>query len=83
MSSSAIRKTGVDSPVVWQYNIHMKITTKPSLGETMTKVILAIAFLIFLVVIGPIITIWALNILFPSLAIPFTWETWLAVVINT
>jgi hypothetical protein len=59
----------------------MKITTKPSLGETMTKVILAIAFLIFLVVIGPIITIWALNILFPSLAIPFTWETWLAVVI--
>ena len=47
----------------------------------MTKVILAIAFLIFLVVIGPIITIWALNILFPSLAIPFTWETWLAVVI--
>jgi hypothetical protein len=59
----------------------MKITTKPSLGETMTKIILAIAFLIFLVVIGPIITIWALNILFPSLAIPFTWETWLAVVI--
>lgn len=47
----------------------------------MTKIILAIAFLIFLVVIGPIITIWALNILFPSLAIPFTWETWLAVVI--
>ena len=47
----------------------------------MTKVILAIAFLIFLVVIGPIITIWALNILFPSLASPFTWETWLAVVI--
>jgi hypothetical protein len=47
----------------------------------MTKVILAIAFVIFLVAIGPIITIWALNTLFPSLAIPFTWETWLAVVI--
>ena len=47
----------------------------------MFKLILAIAFIIFLVVIGPIITIWALNILFPSLAIPFTWETWLAVVI--
>jgi hypothetical protein len=59
----------------------MKITPKPTLGETMTKVILAIAFIIFLVVIGPIITIWALNTLFPSLAIPFTWETWLAVVI--
>jgi len=47
----------------------------------MTKVILAIAFLIFLVVIGPIITIWALNTLFPTLAIPLTWETWLAVVV--
>ena len=47
----------------------------------MTKVILAIAFIIFLVVIGPIITIWALNTLFPALAIPFTWETWLAVVV--
>lgn len=47
----------------------------------MTKVILAIAFIIFLVAIGPIITIWALNTLFPALAIPFTWETWLAVVI--
>jgi hypothetical protein len=47
----------------------------------MTKVILALAFIIFLVAIGPIITIWALNTLFPALAIPLTWETWLAVVI--
>jgi len=59
----------------------MKITTKPTLGETMTKVILALAFIIFLVAIGPIITIWALNTLFPTLAIPLTWETWLAVVV--
>jgi hypothetical protein len=47
----------------------------------MFKLILAIAFIIFLVVIGPILTIWALNTLFPALAIPFTFETWLAVVI--
>ena len=47
----------------------------------MFKLILAIAFIIFLVVIGPILTIWALNTLFPVLAIPFTFETWLAVVI--
>ena len=47
----------------------------------MTKVILALAFIIFLVAIGPIITIWALNTLFPTLAIPLTWETWLAVVV--
>lgn len=47
----------------------------------MTKVILALAFIVFLVAIGPIITIWALNTLFPALAIPLTWETWLAVVV--
>ena len=27
---------------------------------------------------GPIATIWGLNTLFPSLAIPYTIETWLA-----
>jgi len=59
----------------------MKITTKPNRGATMFKLILAIAFIIFLVVIGPILTIWALNTLFPTLAIPFTFETWAAVVI--
>ena len=47
----------------------------------MFKLILAIAFIIFLVVIGPILTIWSLNTLFPTLAIPFTLETWAAVVI--
>jgi tryptophan-rich sensory protein len=36
---------------------------------------------VFLIVIGPIITIWALNTLFPVLAIPYTVWTWLAVVI--
>ena len=47
----------------------------------MAKFILAIAFILFLIVIGPILTIWALNTLFPALAIPFTLETWFAVVI--
>ena len=31
-----------------------------------------------LVIIGPIITIWCLDTLFPSLAIPYTLDTWLA-----
>ena len=40
-------------------------------------------FLFFLLVLvifigGPIALIWALNTLFPVLAIPFTVETWLA-----
>jgi hypothetical protein len=46
----------------------------------MDKVFLIIAFVIFLVIIGPILTIWSLNTLFPVLAIPYTVETWFAVV---
>ena len=40
-----------------------------------------IALIVFLVIIGPIITIWALNTLFPVLVIPYTVETWFAVVV--
>jgi hypothetical protein len=47
----------------------------------MNKLILIVVLVIFLVVIGPIATIWALNTLFPALAIPFTVDTWLATVI--
>ena len=45
------------------------------------KYILIIAFLVFLIIIGPILTIWALNTLFPALAIPYTIETWVAALI--
>ena len=37
-----------------------------------------IAVAIFMVIVGPLASIWALNTLFPSLNIPFTIETWLA-----
>jgi hypothetical protein len=47
----------------------------------MNKLILIVALVIFLVIIGPIATIWALNTLFPALAIPFTVNTWLAAVV--
>lgn len=36
--------------------------------------------LIALLVFGPLLTIWSLNTLFPVLAIPYTWKTWLAVI---
>lgn len=45
------------------------------------KLVLAILLIVFLVVIGPLATIWALNTLFPALAIAYTIETWFAVVI--
>lgn len=47
----------------------------------MSKLFLAILFVVFLVVIGPIATIWSLNTLFPALSIPYSFETWLAIVI--
>jgi len=45
------------------------------------KYLFVIAFVIFLIIIGPIVTIWALNTLFPVLAIPYTMETWAAVIL--
>lgn len=40
-----------------------------------------LALVILLVVFGPFFTIWALNTLFPVLAIPFTFETWCATIL--
>ena len=37
--------------------------------------------LIVFVILGPIVTIWSLNTLFPVLAIPYSIETWLATVV--
>lgn len=41
--------------------------------------VVGVLFLVFAILIGmPIALIWALNTLFPALAIPYTFETWLA-----
>ena len=45
------------------------------------KIGLVLLFAIFLVIFGPIVTIWSLNTLFPVLAIPVTLDTWLATII--
>jgi hypothetical protein len=37
--------------------------------------------LVLLVVFGPLLTIWTLNTLFVSLAIPYTFWTWLAALV--
>ena len=47
----------------------------------MSNTIMLAIFLLILVILGPIATIWALNALFPVLAIPYTLETWFAAVI--
>lgn len=43
----------------------------------LVAIMLAVAFL----VLGPIFVIWALNTLFPILAIPYSLETWCAVIL--
>ena len=45
------------------------------------NVLVAVVIVVLLIVFGPIATIWALNTLFPVLAIPYTFETWCAAVI--
>lgn len=37
--------------------------------------------LIGLVILGPFLTLWALNTLFPVLAIPYGFDTWVATLI--
>jgi hypothetical protein len=40
-----------------------------------------VALIVLIVVAGPLLLIWALNTLFPVLAIPYTGWTWLAALI--
>lgn len=50
----------------------------------MNKIMLVVGFavlIVALVVLGPLLTIWAMNTLFPVLAIPYTIYTWAAVLI--
>jgi hypothetical protein len=49
--------------------------------DSIIKVTLAIAVVVVLLAIGPWLVIWSLNILFPVLAIEFTFWTWCAVVV--
>lgn len=47
----------------------------------MSKIVFWILILAALIALGPLLTIWALNTLFPTLAIPYSMETWAAVII--
>jgi hypothetical protein len=45
------------------------------------KIIVGIVLMVVLVAAGPLLLIWALNTLFPVLAIPYTIWTWLAALV--
>ena len=47
----------------------------------MSNTVVLVILLLVIILLGPIATIWALNALFPVLAIPYTLETWFATVI--
>ena len=49
-----------------------------NLALAILKLLLGISLMVLVFVAGPILTIWALNTLFPVLAIPYTMETWAA-----
>jgi len=55
----------------------MKITAKP----TWLSIIGLGLLVILLIAAGPLLLIWALNTMFPVLAIPYTIWTWLAALI--
>jgi len=51
--------------------------------DTNIKIAGLVLLAIILIVVGPLITIWALNTLFPVLVIPYTFWTWLAMAVLT
>jgi hypothetical protein len=48
---------------------------------TVGKILLLVVLAVVLVLLAPLAVVWSLNILFPELTIPYTLETWLAVVV--
>lgn len=47
----------------------------------MVKLLLILGAILAMLVIMPIATIWSLNTLFPVLAIPLSFDTWIATVV--
>lgn len=44
----------------------------------MSKALIIFILAILVIIFGPLASLWALNTLFPALAIPYTFDTWLA-----
>jgi hypothetical protein len=45
------------------------------------KLVFWVLIIVAIVIAGPFASIWALNTLFPVLAIPYTFDTWLAMLL--
>jgi hypothetical protein len=53
-------------------------TQKNKIEQNMTIIMAGIILVLILLAFAPLITIWALNTLFPALNIPYTFSTWFA-----
>lgn len=49
--------------------------------STLIKVVALIVLGALLIIIMPLATIWSVNVLFPALNIPYTFDTWASTVI--
>ena len=47
----------------------------------MHKELIYLLLIVAIIIVGPLLSIWALNTLFPVLAIPYAFDTWLAVML--
>jgi hypothetical protein len=47
----------------------------------MIKLFAGLGLIVLVIILGPIATIWSLNTLFPALAIPIDFDTWLAALV--
>lgn len=52
-------------------------------GTSLVVFSLVVLFIVLAVLLLPLAAIWAINCLFPALAIPYSFWTWLAVVVLT
>ena len=59
----------------------MKLSYRDRNMNDNIKIVGIIVLILFLVVFGPLCTIWSLNTLFPALAIPYNFQTWSAIVL--
>lgn len=49
--------------------------------QSVSGFVILLILAILLIILAPLALIWAINTLFPSVAIPYTFETWAASVI--
>jgi hypothetical protein len=61
--------------------VSILIFTFKEFEMTIRNEYLWLVLIVAIIIVGPLLSIWALNTLFPVLAIPYAFDTWLAVML--